>query len=133
MSSYPQPRSLTRSRDDRVIAGVCGGLAKYLNLDASVVRIGVAVISLFTGVGLIAYVIAALVVPEEGSSTNLWQQNTRFGAKSDSTGPTGAATSPTPATPTDPLDPTDPIDPTAPTGPIYGERTDTDNGGADLR
>ncbi len=113
MSTYPPARKLTRSRDDRVIAGVCGGLARYLNMDPSVVRILTAVISLFTGVGLIAYIVAAVVVPEDGKETSLWQQNTPFGGR--------AAT-----------DPTDPSDPTAPDGPVYGSATDTPDG-ADLR
>ena len=58
---------LYRSVDDRVLAGVCGGLAVRLGIDPSLVRIGYAVVALLTGVFplLILYVIMAAVVPEE--------------------------------------------------------------------
>ncbi|MGO1973773.1 MAG: PspC domain-containing protein [Propionibacteriaceae bacterium] len=60
-----QPKRLERSRTDRFLSGVCGGLAKYLGLDPTLVRVGVVAISLFTGVGLLGYVIAWIVMPEE--------------------------------------------------------------------
>jgi phage shock protein PspC (stress-responsive transcriptional regulator) len=60
------PRRLTRSREDRVVAGVCGGLARYLNMDASLVRILFVILALVTsGAALVVYAIAALVVPED--------------------------------------------------------------------
>ncbi|MFW6251721.1 MAG: PspC domain-containing protein [Halanaerobium sp.] len=58
-------KKLYRSRDDRMIAGVCGGLADYFNVDSSLVRLAVLFIFLFQGVGLIAYIIAWLVMSEE--------------------------------------------------------------------
>lgn len=58
-------KKLYRSRDDRMIAGVCGGLAEYFNVDSSLVRLAVLFIFLFQGVGLIAYIIAWLVMSEE--------------------------------------------------------------------
>ena len=63
----PQPpKRLTRSRDDRIVAGVCGGLARYLNVDASMVRIvAVALTVLLGGAPLMLYVVAVLVVPED--------------------------------------------------------------------
>lgn len=56
-----------RTVDDRVVAGVCGGFAVRLGLDPSLVRIAVAVITLISGIfpGLVLYVIAAAVIPEE--------------------------------------------------------------------
>ena len=48
-------KKLTRSRDRRVIAGVCGGIAEYFNIDVTVVRIITAVVSAFWGIGVIAY------------------------------------------------------------------------------
>ena len=57
---------LTRS-SDRIIAGVAGGIAKYLNVDASIVRIITALIVLFTGVGPLAYLVAWLILPEENT------------------------------------------------------------------
>jgi phage shock protein C len=57
-------RRLYRSLDDRVIAGVAGGMAESYDLDPAVVRIGWALLILFTGgVFLILYIIMALVVP----------------------------------------------------------------------
>ena len=58
-------KKLYRSRDDRMIAGVCGGLADYFNVDSSLIRLGVLFIFLFQGIGLIAYLIAWLVMSEE--------------------------------------------------------------------
>lgn len=57
---------LRRSRNDRMVAGVCGGLARMFNMDAAIVRILlVAATLLGFGTGAVLYVIAWLVVPEE--------------------------------------------------------------------
>lgn len=58
------PKRLVRSTSNRVIGGVCGGVADYLNMDATLVRILTVLISLFTGVPVILYVIALFIVPE---------------------------------------------------------------------
>lgn len=61
-------RRLYRSRKDTFLSGVCGGIADYFNFDVSLVRIGWVVATLATGgLGLIAYIIAAVVVPMEPS------------------------------------------------------------------
>ncbi len=60
-------KRLYRSRSDRMIWGVCGGLAKYFDIDPTIVRI-IAVLLVFTnGVGILAYIILAIVVPLESS------------------------------------------------------------------
>jgi phage shock protein PspC (stress-responsive transcriptional regulator) len=64
----PQPRRLFRSKDDRVIAGVCGGVASYFNLDAVLVRVVTVALVAFGGVGLLLYLAAWLLVPEAGAS-----------------------------------------------------------------
>jgi len=57
---------LRRSRDDRMVAGVCGGIARMFNMDAALVRILlVAATLLGFGTGAVLYVIAWMVVPEE--------------------------------------------------------------------
>jgi phage shock protein C len=57
---------LRRSRDDRMVAGVCGGIARMLNMDAALVRILlVAATLLGFGTGAVIYLIAWMVVPEE--------------------------------------------------------------------
>jgi phage shock protein C len=63
---------LVRRRDNRIIAGVCAGVADYLGMDANLVRLVLAVLTLFTvGTGVIAYAIAWAVIPEEGSKTSI--------------------------------------------------------------
>ncbi len=57
-------KKLYRSGDDKMIGGVCGGLAAYFGIDSTIVRL-VAVLSIFTGLGVIAYLIAWIVVPLE--------------------------------------------------------------------
>jgi phage shock protein PspC (stress-responsive transcriptional regulator) len=58
-------KRLTRSKSERMVAGVCGGLAEYFNVDPSFVRIGFAIGTLITHfLGVIAYIVMAIVVPE---------------------------------------------------------------------
>jgi phage shock protein C len=63
----PTPKKLMRSRSDRKIGGVCAGLAQYLELDTSLVRILWFFITLACGIvpGLVAYVLAWIIIPEE--------------------------------------------------------------------
>jgi len=63
----PTPKKLMRSRADRKIAGVCSGLAHYLELDVSLVRILWFFITLACGIvpGLVAYVLGWIIIPEE--------------------------------------------------------------------
>jgi phage shock protein C len=69
-SSQPGPppagyRQLRRSRTERMLAGVCGGLADYLRVDPTLVRVGFAVLAIITwGVALLAYLVAWLLMPE---------------------------------------------------------------------
>jgi len=63
----PTPKRLLRSRADRKIAGVCSGLAQYLDLDTSLVRILWFFITLACGIfpGIIAYILGWIITPEE--------------------------------------------------------------------
>ena len=61
----PAARKLYLSRTDRKIAGVCGGLAVYLDMDPTLVRIVWVMTALVAGWGLIGYLIAWVVMPEE--------------------------------------------------------------------
>lgn len=58
-------KRLYRSRKDRSVAGVCGGVADYLGVDPTLVRILWVIFALAGGPGLILYIIMAAVVPEE--------------------------------------------------------------------
>lgn len=60
-------KKLYRSRADKKICGVCGGLAHYLNVDVTIIRLIWVLALFFAGGGLLAYIIAALVIPEEPS------------------------------------------------------------------
>ncbi len=58
-------KRLYRSKDERMIWGVCGGLAKYFDVDPTIIRL-VTVLTLFLGlVGVLAYIILAIVIPLE--------------------------------------------------------------------
>jgi phage shock protein C len=54
---------LTRS-DERIIGGVCGGIATYFDLDVSLIRIVWALVALVGGTGVLAYLIAWLIIPK---------------------------------------------------------------------
>jgi phage shock protein C len=60
-------KRLYRSLDDRMLAGVCGGVAEYFNVDPTLVRLLFVIFSLAGGPGIIAYIVLAIVVPEEPS------------------------------------------------------------------
>lgn len=59
-------KKLYRSRTKRMVSGVCGGIAEYFNIDETIVRLGVALITAVTGglPGIIFYFIAAVIMPE---------------------------------------------------------------------
>lgn len=56
-------KRLYRSKTDRVLGGVCGGIAEYLGIDPVVVRLIWVIASLFWGVGILAYILAWLIIP----------------------------------------------------------------------
>ncbi|MBQ7817351.1 MAG: PspC domain-containing protein [Oscillospiraceae bacterium] len=57
-------KKLYRSKTDQKIAGVCAGLAEYLNIDPTIVRLIWALIAI-SGAGVLAYIVCALVIPEK--------------------------------------------------------------------
>jgi len=57
-------KRLCKSNTDKKICGVCGGIAEYLNTDPTLVRLAFLVISLAAGTGVLAYIAAALILPE---------------------------------------------------------------------
>ncbi|MBT9163958.1 MAG: hypothetical protein DDT24_00884 [Chloroflexi bacterium] len=60
-------RRLYRSRSDRVIWGVCGGLARYMGVDPTIIRLVMVLLVFANGIGILAYIIMAIIVPLEGS------------------------------------------------------------------
>ena len=57
-------KRLYKSRDNRMLAGVCGGIAEYFDIDPTLVRLGWALFCALGGSGIIAYIIAAVIIPE---------------------------------------------------------------------
>lgn len=142
----PPPKKLTRRPSNKLVGGVCSGLAEYLNMDVTLVRILTVVISLFTGVPIILYIVALFVIPEEGavpppqvyppapppSGYAPAGYNAPTYAPAPSPGPvpqppaadpvwgnTGAPweQSTPPVASTSPVEPTDPVEPVNPTDP----------------
>jgi len=62
-------RKLYRSRSDRVVGGVCGGLARYFGIDSTIVRLIFVLLIFANGLGILAYIIMAIIVPLESSET----------------------------------------------------------------
>lgn len=56
-------KKLYKIEDGKVLDGVCGGIAEYFGLDATLIRVGWAVVSCFAGAGIIAYIVAAVLMP----------------------------------------------------------------------
>lgn len=65
----PASRRLNRSTRHKMIAGVCGGIAEYLDVDPTVIRVLYVIVSILTGIvpGLLAYIILMFVVPRADS------------------------------------------------------------------
>ncbi|TDD77860.1 PspC domain-containing protein [Actinomadura darangshiensis] len=64
-------KQLRRTHDGRMVAGVCSGAGRFLGVDPNVIRLGLAVFTLFGGAGIGIYAIAWLLVPEEGASKSV--------------------------------------------------------------
>ena len=58
-------KKLYRSKSNRVLLGVCGGVAEYFNIDPTVIRVIWAVTSIFAFAGVVAYAVCAFVIPEK--------------------------------------------------------------------
>ncbi|WP_342677543.1 PspC domain-containing protein [Methanofollis sp. UBA420] len=60
-------KRLVRPKNDRMIAGVCSGIARYLGIDPAIVRIAWVILSFFGYIvfGVLAYIIAVIIIPEE--------------------------------------------------------------------
>jgi phage shock protein PspC (stress-responsive transcriptional regulator) len=66
VNGQPGARQLRRSGDDKMLAGVAGGIARYLNADVTLIRVIIAALALFTGAGVAVYVAAWLLIPADG-------------------------------------------------------------------
>jgi phage shock protein C len=68
-------KKLYRSKEDRWVGGVCGGLGKYLNIDPIVIRLIAFILVLCAGGGLLVYIIAWIVIPEEPDSLTITDES----------------------------------------------------------
>ena len=59
-----QDKRLYRSDSNKMLAGVCGGIGEYFNIDPTVIRLAWAIFSL-VGAGVLAYIVALIIIPEE--------------------------------------------------------------------
>ena len=64
-------KELHRSQDDRILAGVAEGLGRYFDISPTFFRIGFAILTLVGGAGILLYVAAWLVIPDEGESDSI--------------------------------------------------------------
>src|SRR5438067_7812180 len=64
-------KRLERSRSDRMVAGVCSGLARYFDIHPAFYRVGFVVLTLLGGAGILIYAAAALVMPDEGKDDSI--------------------------------------------------------------
>ena len=60
-----ESKRLYRSRRERLVCGVCGGVAEYFNIDPTIVRLAVLLFVFCAGSGVLAYIIAAIVMPDD--------------------------------------------------------------------
>jgi len=63
-----EPRKLYRSQTQRMIAGVCGGLADYFNVDATLMRVLFLLLAVFGGSGIVIYIVMWIIVPDAGKA-----------------------------------------------------------------
>ena len=57
-------KKLYRSRSNKIVAGVCGGIGEYFNVDPTLIRLGFVALSFMFGGGLLVYIVAAIVMPQ---------------------------------------------------------------------
>jgi phage shock protein C len=77
----PQQTRLRRNTEDRVIAGVCGGLGRYFNTDPLWFRLGFVLVTLAGGAGILIYLIAWLIIPEARPGESLAARDSERGAQ----------------------------------------------------
>ena len=68
---FARPQPLYRPIQDRMLAGVAAGVARYLGIDATIVRIVLAVLTVVGGAGVPVYLAGWLLIPEEGASQSI--------------------------------------------------------------
>ncbi|HLF59924.1 MAG TPA: PspC domain-containing protein [Acidimicrobiia bacterium] len=81
LDNGPPPTRLRRSREDRVIAGICGGLGRYFNMDPLWFRLGFVLVTLAGGAGILIYLVCWLIIPEAGPDEAVGTRDAVSGAQ----------------------------------------------------
>ena len=71
VNDQPEASQLRRSGDDKMLAGVAGGMARYLNVNVTLVRVMIAALVLFSGAGAALYLAAWLLIPADGDDQSI--------------------------------------------------------------
>jgi phage shock protein C len=66
-------KRLLRPRKGRLVAGVAAGLAEYFGVDVNLVRLGFGVFTIFYGLGILVYLVAWAILPEEGEDNSIFE------------------------------------------------------------
>ncbi|AKB18914.1 MULTISPECIES: PspC domain-containing protein [unclassified Methanosarcina] len=64
---YKMEKRLTKSKSDRMLFGICGGIGKYLGIDPTLVRLAFVLLAMANGIGIVIYIILAIIMPSEES------------------------------------------------------------------
>ncbi|MCW2915429.1 MAG: phage shock protein PspC [Actinomycetia bacterium] len=67
-------KRFVRTRNGRMIAGVCSGAGEYFGVDANILRLALAVFTVLGGAGVLVYALGWLLIPEEGKETSIVQE-----------------------------------------------------------
>ena len=73
MADNMRNKQLQRLRKGRVVAGVCAGLADYFGVDATLVRLAFALLAVFGGAGILFYLVAWMIIPEEDENASIME------------------------------------------------------------
>ncbi|MBQ6255217.1 MAG: PspC domain-containing protein [Clostridia bacterium] len=61
-------KKLYKSKTNKKVAGVCGGIGEYFNIDPTLVRLGFVALSFLAGGGLLVYIVAAIIIPDQADA-----------------------------------------------------------------
>ena len=78
-------RKLRRSKHDKVLAGVCGGIAEYFNIDSTIIRLGFVLMAFPGGLGFLAYIVGIIIMPGKESyrPDNFYDGDSDFGVNTE--------------------------------------------------
>ncbi|GGS96828.1 hypothetical protein GCM10010156_63800 [Planobispora rosea] len=72
-NNFSGTKQLRRTRDGRIVAGVASGLGRYIGIDPNIIRVALAVMSIFGGAGVAVYAVGWLLLPDEGKDRSILQ------------------------------------------------------------